>query len=356
MSLKIVVPLLHTREFKQMFKKKISIVALAVVLLSGVATFGQWRWFVGAYPSVTETQSDKLAYWLALVDLESQPVSVRRELIDRLQTELNQGWSPLSDGQDEAGADLDRYQLVIADNIEILTRDWFYYRCEQYEGINQPQQRLEFVGPQVNTVLLWADIYSQVQNHGQQASEQNAFELFDKLDGWIDEADSEQRDALTRGIHHSVLYWLGANSVDELALETRRELAERIAAALGGGAGSSAELLELTSRHQQQLQANAFSLVEVWLLNRALEFVELSPARQEAYLDKQLETVKDWELEKVLAGGSQNTAAGSQMQLVQLMGNLAVWAERAPEEHRASYKILTSSLRQYALKKVLKLQ
>ena len=339
-----------------MLKKKASIIALAVVLLSGVATFGQWRWFVGAYPSVTETETDKLAYWLALVDLNSQPVSVRRDLVDRFQTELNQGWSPLAGEQDEATADLDRYQQVIADNIEILTRDWFYYRCEQYDEISQPQQRIEFVGPQVDTVLLWADIYSQVQNHGQQASEQNAFELFDKLDGWIAEADSGQQDALSRGIHHSVLYWLSTNSVGELTLETRRELAERIAAALGGGAGSSAESLELTSRHQQQLQTNAFSLVEVWLLNRALEFVELSSAQRESYLDQQLETVKDWELEKVLAGDSQTTAAGGQMQLVQLMGNLAVWADRAPEEHRASYKTLTTSLQQYALKKVLNLQ
>jgi len=339
-----------------MFKRKASIIALAVALLSGVATFGQWRWFVGAYPSVTETETDKLAYWLALVDLDLQPVSVRRDLVDRFQTELNQGWSPLAGEQDEATADLDRYQQVIADNIEILTRDWFYYRCEQYEEINQLQQRLEFVGPQVDTVLLWADIYSQVQNHGQQASEQNAFELFDKLDGWIAEADSGQQDTLNRGIHHSVLYWLSTNSVGELTLETRRELAERIAAALGGGAGSSAESLELTSHHQQQLQTNAFSLVEVWLLNRALEFVELSSAQRESYLDQQLETVKDWELEKVLAGDSQGTAAGGQMQLVQLMGNLAVWADRAPEEHRASYKTLTTSLQQYALKKVLNLQ
>ena len=339
-----------------MLKKKSTIVALAVVLLSCVATFGQWRWFVGAYPSVRETETDKLAYWLALVDLDSQFVSIRRDLVDRLQTELNQGWSPLAGEQGKATADLDRYQQVISENIEILTRDWFYYRCEQYDEIIQPQQRLEFVGPQVDTVLLWADIYSQIQNHGQQASEQNAFELFDKLDGWIAEADSGQRDVLSRGIHHSVLYWLSTNSVAELTLETRRELAERIATALGDGVGSSADSLELASHHYEQLQTNTFSLVEVWLLNRALEFVELSTAQRESYLEQQLETVKGWELEKVLAGNSQTGAVGGQMQLVQLMGNLAVWAERAPEQYRDSYKILTSSLRQYALKKLLMLQ
>ena len=337
-----------------MLKQRVSIIALTLLMVSGVATFSQWRWLVGVYPGVTETETDQLGYWLALVDLESQTLTVRRKLVDRFQDELKQGWTPLK--AQDTNADVVNYQQKIAYNIEVLTRDWFYYRCQQYDEVADAQQRLKFVASQVETVLLWADIYSQVQNGGQSASEKNAFELFDKLDGWIGEADEHERDRLKRGMHHSVLYWLSTNSVDSLMLDTRRELAERIATALGTGASDNAATLMLTSAYQQQLQLNAFSLVEVWLLNRSLEFTELSTEQRDLYLDNQLETVKKWKLGKLLSGGSEVSAGGNQLQLLRLMGNLAVWSERAPAEHRTAYKLLTSSLQQYALRKALKLQ
>ena len=49
---------------------------------------------------------------------------------------------------------------------------------------------------------------------------------------------------LRRGIHHSVLYWPSTNQVMH-SLETRRELAERIAEALGDARGDSADSLTL---------------------------------------------------------------------------------------------------------------
>ena len=336
-----------------MFKKRIFVITSALFLALGVATFDQWRWSVGSYPSVADTETDQLGYWLALVDLDSQTVSIRRALVDRLQDELKRGWQPLDVQDAKVGRALDKYQQKITDNIEILTRAWFYYRCEQYGEVSNASRRLEFVRPQVDMVLAWADIYSQVQNNGQAASEKNAFELFDNLDGWIEDAEHDKQDELNLGMHHSVLYWLSTNSIDSLTLETRRELAERIAAALAGGASDKAELLALTAAHQSQLQSNAFSLVEVWLLNRSLEFVKLESNQREPYLDAQLETVKDWGLEKILVNDTESAAGGSQMQLLKLMGNLAIWSERAPAQYRASYKKLTTSLRQYALKKVL---
>ncbi len=339
-----------------MLKKRVSLVALTLLLVSGIATFGQWRWLIGAYPSVEQTELEQLGYWLALVDLNQQSIDVRRSLVDRFQSELGNGWSPIATGEDGSDSELESYRSQIADNLELLTRDWFYYRCEQYNEVTDENQRLGFVGPQVDMVLLWADIYSQVHNHGKEASEQNAFELFDKLDGWVEQAEVASQPMYRRGIHHSVLYWLSTNQVDELSLETRRELAERIAEALGDGAGDSADALPLTEPHYEHLQANAFALVEVWLLNRALEFSELEAGQQEAYLDRQLVTVQGWKLESILVADPVLESNGSQMQMLKLMGNLVVWADRAPEQHREAYQLLTKSLQQYALKKVLNLQ
>ena len=116
---------------------------------------------------------------------------------------------------------------------------------------------------------------------------------------------------LRRGIHHSVLYWLSTNQVSALSLETRRELAERIAEALGDG-GGSADSLTLEEQHYTQLQSNAFALVEVWLLNRSVEFVELPSAERERYLDKQLETVQGWQLESILVAENGGAGLGGQ--------------------------------------------
>ena len=91
-------------------------------------------------------------------------------------------------------------------------------------------------------------------------------------------------------------------------------------------------------------------------MNRSLEFVELPSAARERYLDKQLETVQGWQLESVLVAENGGAGRSGQAQMLKLMGNLAVWADRAPESHREAYKLLIGQLQQYAVKKVLNLQ
>ncbi len=101
-----------------MLKKRILVITLTLFLVLGFATFDQWRWLVGSYPSVAETKTDQLGHWLALVDLDSQTVSVRRALVDRLQDELKRGWQPL-DGQD---AKTGRALESISRRLQIISR------------------------------------------------------------------------------------------------------------------------------------------------------------------------------------------------------------------------------------------
>ena len=37
-----------------------TIVAVGVLLASSFATFGQWRWLIGVYPTVADTELDRL--------------------------------------------------------------------------------------------------------------------------------------------------------------------------------------------------------------------------------------------------------------------------------------------------------
>ena len=114
-----------------------TIVAVGVLLASSFATFGQWRWLIGVYPTVADTELDRLGYWLALVQLDEQPSELRRSLVDRFQRELAGGWSPLKSEDATESVDLEAYRDQIASNIELLMRDWFYYRCEQYVEVNE---------------------------------------------------------------------------------------------------------------------------------------------------------------------------------------------------------------------------
>ena len=137
----------------------------------------------------------------------------------------------------------------------------------------------------------------------------------------------------------------------------RQELAERLAAAFAGDVSSSRISLELNLDYQERLQSNAYALVEVWLLSRAVEYVKLPPGQREPYLDAQVGTVMGWELDKVLLpdNPTKTSTADSIAQLTKLLGNLTIWADRAPLPHRAAYQLLARELQVYAFKKLLNL-
>ena len=64
-----------------------------------------------------------------------------------------------------------------------------------------------------------------------------------------------------------------------------------------------------------------------------------------------------WELGKVLLQDNtrKDATADSIAQLTKLLGNLTVWADRAPLPHRAAYQLLARELQVYAVKKLLNL-
>jgi hypothetical protein len=333
------------------------IVVFVLLLFATGATlsFGQWRWWIGSYPEVESTPLDKLAYWLVLVDLESQDEKIKDDLVNRFQYELDRGWSPMG----KASESLDEStQSLLERNIDVLTRHWFYTRSAKFHQLPVSEQ-VVFLGTQLTAVMSWAGVHRQVYGRRTSASDEvvSQFALFDQVDQWVIEANPEQQPDLQQSMYCTVLYWLCTEDLLIYDIKMRQELAERFAAAFAGDVGSSGINLELNLAHQERLQSNAFALVEVWLLSRAVEYVQLPPGQREPYLDAQVGTVMSWELDKVLLQENPTKAstADSIAQLTKLLGNLTVWADRAPLPHRAAYQLLARELQVYAVKKLLNL-
>jgi hypothetical protein len=337
--------------------KSSRILALVLLLIATGATlsFGQWRWWIGSYPEVDSTPLDKLAYWLVLVDLELQEDEVKDDLINRFQHELDRGWLPLGKASESLD---DSTQFLLERNIDELTRHWFYARSAEFHRLPSSEQ-VVFLGVQLTSVMSWADIHRQIYTRRPSEAGEvvSQFALFDQIDQWVMEADLGQQSDLQQSMHCAVLYWLCTENLLIQDIKMRQELAERLAVAFAGDVGSGGIKLELNLGHQERLQSNAFALVEVWLLSRAVEYVKLPQGQREPYLDAQVATVMSWELDKVLLqdNPTKDSTADSIAQLTKLLGNLTVWADRAPLPHRAAYQLLARELQVYAVKRLLNL-
>jgi hypothetical protein len=340
---------------KNMKSSRILVFVLLLVTVGATLSFGQWRWWIGSYPEVDSTPLDKLAYWLVFVDLESQDDNIKDDLVNRFQHELDRGWSPFGKMSESLGAST---QSLLEQNIDELTRHWFYTRSAEFHRLLGSEQ-VVFLGAQLTAVMSWADIHRQVyvRRPSEVGEVVSQFALFDQVDQWVLEADIGQQSDLQESMHCAVLHWLCTEDLLTQDIKMRQELAERLAAAFAGDVSSSRISLELNLDYQERLQSNAYALVEVWLLSRAVEYVKLPPGQREPYLDAQVGTVMGWELDKVLLpdNPTKTSTADSIAQLTKLLGNLTIWADRAPLPHRAAYQLLTRELQVYAFKKLLNL-
>ena len=338
-----------------MKSKRILVFVVLLIAAGTMLSFGQWRWWIGSYPEINSTPLDKLGYWLVFVDLESQDDKIKDDLVNRFQHELGRGWSPL--GKTHERLD-DSVQSLVERNIDELTRHWFITRSAEFHRLPASRQ-VEFLGAQLAAVMSWADIYREIYTRrpSEVSESVSQFALFDQVDQWVTEAEPEHQLDLQQSMRCAVLYWLCTEDLLTQNITMRQELAERLAAAFAGDVGSRGINLELNSEHQERLQSNAFALVEVWLLNRAVEYVKLPQGQRESYLDAQVGTVMSWELDKILLQDNPTKAstADSIAQLTKLLGNLTVWADRAPLPHRAAYQLLARELQVYAVKKLLNL-
>jgi hypothetical protein len=153
-------------------------------------------------------------------------------------------------------------------------------------------------------------------------------------------------------MHHGVQFWLCTSDLGTLSFQSKAKLVERLADALSSGSVNTSDPLAITGEHEQRLHANAWKLLESWIVLRAMEFVELeSSSDREAFVGKQIDAVKGWHLEKYLMDSSSESAGEIQLML-SVFSKLDTWIENAPAERKQAVKLLTDAIRLYALQQL----
>ena len=309
-----------------------------------------WRWYIGMEPAPATATRQQLLGWIVLSDLRRHSEQLRFDLVDRLQSEILDGWKPL-EGHDASSEEL-LTSVQAQQNIDILTRVWFYQRAQQYVKLDATD-RVAFLEDQLTVVMQWNEVYSAIysgpgESESADGSEQ-AFALFDKLDNWaMTEPDPDLSVRLTSAMHHGVQFWLCTSDVGTLSFESKAKLVERFAAALGGSVDTSDPLV-IAGDHEQQLHSNAWKLLESWIVLRAMEFVDLeSSAERKLFVEKQIDAVKGWHLEEYLLGSDSNSTNEIQLMLM-VFSKLDSWIENSPADLRQAVKLLTDAIRLYAL-------
>ena len=325
------------------------------VVIALVLTFPMWRWFVGMEPTPANSTQQQLLEWIVLSDLRRHPEQLQIDLVDRLQAEILDGWQPIAGrtASDEARMSSEQARQ----NIDILTRVWFYQRAQQYLKL-QHDDRVPFMEDQLTVVMQWNDVYSAIHSDPSQDTEisdgaSNAFALFDTLDHWAaTEPDPKLAVKLTSAMHHGVQFWLCTSDLEVLSCESKAKLVERLADALSSGSVNTSDPLVISGEHEQQLHTNAWKLLESWIVLRAMEFVELeSSSDREVFVGKQIDAVKDWHLEEYLMDSASQTTGELQLMLT-VFSKLDTWIENAPEERKQAVKLLTDAIRLYAIQQL----
>ena len=335
--------------------RRVGLLLTTCVVIALVLTFPMWRWFIGMEPAPETATQQQLLGWIVISDLRRHPEQLQIDLVDRLQAEIHDGWEPLAE---RSASDEERMSSELArQNIDILTRVWFCQRAQQYLKLPHAD-RVSFMKDQLTIVMQWNDVYSAIHSDPSGDSESsddvaNAFALFDKLDHWATtEPDPKLSRQLTNAMHHGVQFWLCTSDLGTLSFQSKAKLVERLADALSSGSVNTSDPLVITGEHEQRLHANAWKLLESWIVLRAMEFVELqSSSDREAFVGKQIDAVKGWHLEKYLMDSSSESAGEIQLML-SVFSKLDTWIENAPAERKQAVKLLTDAIRLYALQQL----
>lgn len=339
-------------------RRRLCRLLLLLAILAGAGWLG-WAWF---FPAPADASPAAIGRWLAKRDLSRVSDQTRLALVDRLQ-ELLLAESGMAAFPDPRPDDLER----LAGNVELLSHVWFLARGSEYQN-SPPQERMSFLRQQVDAVTVWGEFDNQLQdqlrrNAGQQL-ETSRLRLLDDIDSWILAEPADQQEGLRHALHDAVLCWLATSDLGDQEMALRQEAAERISSALDSGAADAADRLELDAQHQDRVLRNSWLLLEAWFRNRSLEFSDLPIQQRGPFIEKQLDKVAGWQLDRVMVIGDADEPAGSRpadarlLEVVsQILAQLPDWIERAPEQERDAVAHLAEELKHslatYMLKRAL---
>jgi hypothetical protein len=143
---------------------------------------------------------DGLTCWLATRDLAGEPMSTRREIARRIESELDTG---LQLDQVSGGLNVERQQLLQSNGL-LLLEAWLHDKAEQYAALPS-DQRTAYVDAQLDRVGQWHlldFLDGQIEGTSRQGSPGGVTGLMLVVDGWIAHADPDQQPQLRNLVRH----------------------------------------------------------------------------------------------------------------------------------------------------------
>lgn len=297
-----------------------------ISLVTGGAGTGWYLTFVHL-PHPRHASSRQLLRWMVQRDLRAEPHAVRLALADRLEQELRKDLRV----RDQAARLSTAQRKQLRENFQQLKSVWFVSRSRQY--VQQPSgQRFAFLQQQMQTIRLLAELH--VGDETSESSEKRKTSFFDDVHSWSNQADEADHQCVQRAVHDGVVCWLATGDVHAQTGDTRRELADRIAAALDNGAQADVGYrFSLSQRQRATLRDNAVLLFEAWFQDQA-EAYERAPAElRDAFVTRQIQRVNQWGiLELLMQADGASQKPGSLLKLIGLSKLANRWIERAGDE------------------------
>jgi hypothetical protein len=330
----------------------------ALVLVGLCAVAAGAGWFVASLGLLDPAHAsrDDLFRWLVLRDLDQEPPQTQLALVERLQQELRAGIE--IDGAARALDDSQRVRL--RNNVQLLKHVWFVARVDDYERC-EPSRRMAYLEEQLATVMSWTaiDLRSAAAASDTVAADARATEFFDEIEHWIEQATGPRRERMIVAVQDGVVCWLATKDLDAEPMDTRRDLALRIARELNAGMRLDTITLELSATQREQLIANGQLLLEAWLHEQAGLYAQMPAADREAYVGRQIDNVMAWGLLEALAPPNEAADATTNLQtaqragLMKLMTLTDTWIAHAEPSQRPALEQFVADVKLQLLRRQL---
>ncbi|MEX0938430.1 MAG: hypothetical protein WDZ59_11270 [Pirellulales bacterium] len=173
-------------------------IGAVVVLMAALSAAAGVYSLMFRLPSPAEADVEGLFRWLVTRDLADESSEIRRQLIARLEPELDRGIE-LSSVEDR----LDREQLAqFEKNIDRLLADWYVTQCQTYFATPTDQRR-QHLDALLDRVSAWnvSELLAQFEavSDTRAAPKQNPLlQLSQRMNSWNAEAAPEQQAALKK--------------------------------------------------------------------------------------------------------------------------------------------------------------
>ncbi len=324
----------------------LALVTIAALVVSSIGVYVYLAY--SHLPAPVDCSRQQLFHWLALHDLDDEPLETQDQLVDRLQEEILLGITvPETTGLTDS-----TIASQLSRNTELLKQRWFNTRCLSYSGL-PPEKQNKFLDRQIETIEKWVELDAQVarlatsENDSESTNPPEASnkisDFFDDVEQWLREASEGRRQELKKAVEAGMLRWLCTSPLEKQSLDTRTELAGRISHRLENGL-ELPNLDDQAPSEQTTLQCNCELLAQAWFYDQAEQYQQLTTAEQPEFIESRIVTIKSWNLTSLFSVGDSNRNWLQELQLL-----IAEAVHKAPDDLRPLVEKLKNDAQMYLL-------